>query len=230
LTFNNATSGTVTLQTVTGALGTVTASLPAASDTLVGKATVDVLTNKTFNVESTGNVLTTLSKVWLPAASCVDTSAVGLWDVAPGELAVATCVTGTETTVHKGVLAFPDAGVTVIQQTLILPDDWVAPIDLKILWQSPATTGSVVWAVSTKCVADGEDDTGVLSAAFGGTDVTKGTANLVNVMGLSSITVTGCAGGELFHLQFYRDGSNAADTLSGTANLIGVELTMRRAQ
>jgi hypothetical protein len=84
--------------------------------------------------------------------------------------------------------------------------------------------------VSTKCVADGEDDTGVLSASFGGTDVTKGTANFVNVMGLSSITVTGCAGGELLHLQFYRDGSNAADTLSGTANLIGVELTMRRAQ
>jgi len=46
--FKNATSGTVTLSPVTGALGTVTLSLPAATDTLVGKATTDTLTNKTL--------------------------------------------------------------------------------------------------------------------------------------------------------------------------------------
>jgi hypothetical protein len=49
LTFGNATSGLVTLQPVTGALGTVTVSLPAATDTLVGKATTDILTNKTIS-------------------------------------------------------------------------------------------------------------------------------------------------------------------------------------
>lgn len=49
LTFGNATSGLLTLQPVTGALGTVTVSLPAATDTLVGKATTDALTNKTVN-------------------------------------------------------------------------------------------------------------------------------------------------------------------------------------
>lgn len=47
--FKNATSGTVTLSPVTGALGTVTLSLPAATDTLVGKATTDTLTNKTIS-------------------------------------------------------------------------------------------------------------------------------------------------------------------------------------
>ena len=54
--FRNATSGTITLQPVTGALGTVTLSLPAATDTLVGKATTDTLTNKTINGAS--NTLT----------------------------------------------------------------------------------------------------------------------------------------------------------------------------
>lgn len=53
--FNNATSGTVTLSPVTGALGTVTLSLPAATDTLVGKATTDTLTNKTVSDTFMGN-------------------------------------------------------------------------------------------------------------------------------------------------------------------------------
>ena len=56
ITMANATTGTVTLQPVTGALGTVTLSLPAATDTLVGKATTDTLTNKTINGAS--NTLT----------------------------------------------------------------------------------------------------------------------------------------------------------------------------
>jgi hypothetical protein len=54
--FQNATSGTITLAPVTGALGTVTVSLPAATDTLVGKATTDTFTNKTYNAQGTGNV------------------------------------------------------------------------------------------------------------------------------------------------------------------------------
>lgn len=44
--FRNGTSGTITLAPVTGALGTVTLSLPAATDTLMGRATTDTVTNK----------------------------------------------------------------------------------------------------------------------------------------------------------------------------------------
>lgn len=55
LAFGNATSGTVTLGTVTGALGSAVISLPAATDTLVGKATTDTFTNKTYDTAGTGN-------------------------------------------------------------------------------------------------------------------------------------------------------------------------------
>lgn len=60
--FRNATSGTITLAPVTGALGTVTLSLPAATDTLVGKATTDIFTNKTLtsSTDVLGGVTMTL--------------------------------------------------------------------------------------------------------------------------------------------------------------------------
>lgn len=45
---HNATSGTITLSPVTGALGTVTVSVPAATDRLVARDTTDTLTNKTL--------------------------------------------------------------------------------------------------------------------------------------------------------------------------------------
>ena len=55
--FRNATSGTITLQPVPGALGTVTLSLPAVTDTLVGLAATQTLTNKTLASPTvTGNI------------------------------------------------------------------------------------------------------------------------------------------------------------------------------
>jgi hypothetical protein len=48
IVFGNATSGLLTLQPVTGALGTVTVSIPAATDTLVNLAGTQTLTNKSI--------------------------------------------------------------------------------------------------------------------------------------------------------------------------------------
>lgn len=53
LSFSGNTSGTTTLRPAAVASGTVT--LPAATDTLVGKATADTLTNKTFDTAGSGN-------------------------------------------------------------------------------------------------------------------------------------------------------------------------------
>lgn len=51
------TSGTTTLKAGATA-GSTTVTLPVATDTLVGKATTDTLTNKTFDTQGTGNVFT----------------------------------------------------------------------------------------------------------------------------------------------------------------------------
>jgi hypothetical protein len=61
-------SGTLTLNT------SGTATVPNATDTLVGKATTDAFTNKTFDVDATGNSLTNIANANIKAAAgIVDT-------------------------------------------------------------------------------------------------------------------------------------------------------------
>jgi hypothetical protein len=52
--FNGSSSGTTTVQASAIASGVLT--LPATTDTLIGKATTDTLTNKTFDTAGTGNI------------------------------------------------------------------------------------------------------------------------------------------------------------------------------
>jgi hypothetical protein len=56
LVFNNATSGSITVNPATGALGAAIATLPAGTYNLVGDSLVQALTNKTFDTAGAGNV------------------------------------------------------------------------------------------------------------------------------------------------------------------------------
>lgn len=57
INFHNATSGSITIQPVTGALGTAVLSLPAVTDTLVGLAATQTLSNKTIDSASNTIIL-----------------------------------------------------------------------------------------------------------------------------------------------------------------------------
>ena len=211
-------------QTGSGTYGWVLLSGSGA----VTASSTDTFTNKTLDVEGTGNSITVTSKVWLLAAGCQNATASLLWDTPTSNPAVAACVTGTNT--QKGVADFADgANALSMQQTLLLPSDWTGAIDAKFKWFSATTSGDVVWQIATSCVADAETDDPAFNTASTVTDTAKGTTNQTNDATITGVTATGCAAGELLHIKVTRDPAHASDNHAATARLIGVELTLRRA-
>lgn len=198
------------------------------SGAIVGTSDSATLTNKTLDVEGTGNAITIVDKVWFAAAGCNNATATSFYDLPTSNPAAPACITGTNT--QKGVLDFDAATDESGQVSLALPSDWSGNIDLKYKWLAAATSGSVVWGVQTSCVADAETDDPSWNTASTVTDAAKGTTLQTNDASMTSITITGCAAGELLHLRFFRDADNGSDNMTGDARLIGAELTLRRAQ
>lgn len=138
----------------------------------------------------------------------------------------AACVTGTNSVF--GVAQFVDTSTMSVQDHFQLPSDWVGAIDANIVWRSTQTAGNAVWQIQTACVADAEVADPSWNTASTVTDATKGTTNQFNTASLTAITTTGCSAGEEFFFKFYRDPSNASDTLAATSDLISVLFTIRR--
>jgi len=190
-------------------------------------------TNKTIDVEAAGNVITTVSKIWLPAAGGTAAAPALMWDTLAANAPTATCVEGgTVTTLLSCKADFPDSdGDFSLQQPIMLPSDWTGNIDLKFMWRAAAITGDAVWQATLLCRADGEvDDGGAFNTTNTVTDTVKGTANQLNVVTMTSMTLTNCAAGELAHLKILRNRTQGSDTIAGTISLVGVEVTMRRSQ
>jgi hypothetical protein len=172
-------------------------------------------------------------KIWLPAAGCNNAAAGTVWDLPTSNAASAACVTGTNT--QKGVLDFPDtAGGFSAQITQALPADWSSTpgLDIALYWTTTATTGNAKWSVSTACTsvnASALDDP-TFNAANTVITAAPGTANAVQTSTIAGLTLTGCTGAQatLLHIKVFRDGNDAADTISATARLIGAELVYRR--
>jgi hypothetical protein len=187
----------------------------------------------TLDVEGTGNVITTVSKIWLPAAGGTVAVPGLLWDattVAPTPV----CSAGsTNTTLIRCTADFPDSdGDYALQQTIALPSDWTGAIDAKVKWMTATANAglNVVWQAQTVCRADAEVDDAAWNTASTVTDAGKGTTLQLNDAAITGITATGCAAGELMHFQILRNRTHASDTMTGVVSLVGVEVTTRRAQ
>jgi hypothetical protein len=186
--------------------------------------------NLTIDAEASGNTITVPSKVWLPAAGCNNATASSFWDLPTATPAAAACVTGTNT--QKGVLDYADtAGGFSAQTTELLPADFTGNIDARIIWFTPATSGNAKWSLSTICtsVSAAATDDPAFNTASTVTTAAPGSANQIQTSSISAVTITGCSAGQLLHVKLFRDGNDAADTITNTARFYGLELTIRRA-
>ena len=225
------TTGHVITASVSGGIVTLADGGAAGAGTWTDSST-STGTNKTIDVEATGNVITTVAKIWLPAAGGTAAAPSLLWDTLATNAPTASCSAGsTETTLLRCTADFPDSdGDFSLQQAILLPSDWTGNVDLKFLWRAAATSGDVVWQAALVCRADGEVDDATFNTSNTVVDTAKGTTNQLNTASIASMTTTGCSAGELAHLKIFRNRTHASDTIAGTVSLVGVEVTARRAQ
>jgi hypothetical protein len=188
------------------------------------------LTNKTINAEAAGNLITSVQKAYLVAAGCSNATASSGYDLATSATPTASCY-GTSPQ-RFGGLDFADGSVQNSVVNFPLPSDWTGSIDFSFVWFSGSTsTNSAVWTLATACIANTE---GLLAPTYNAAqtvaDANLATANTRNSASITTITTTGCAAGETMFLKIGRDPTNGSDTLAATAVLLGVEITLRRAQ
>src|ERR1051326_6649123 len=206
------------------------AACGSGSGTVTASST-DTFTHKAYDAEDTGNSLTQAFKIWFPAAGCANTTAASFWDLPTSTPAVAACVTGTNT--QKGVLTFADtSGGFSAQNSMLLPSDFSGTVDARIIWKTTATSGTAKFSLSTICTAvdASETDDAAFNTASTVTTAAAGTASRLQTSSITTVTITGCAAGEFLHFKLFRDGNDGSDTLSASLDVIGVELTIRRAQ
>lgn len=104
------TSGAVTLD-ATAIAGTGVLTLPNATDTLVGKATADILTNKTFDANGTGNALSNVENADIAAAASIDFSKLAaltsgnILAGSAGNVATSVTMSGDATIIASGALS-----------------------------------------------------------------------------------------------------------------------------
>lgn len=205
-------------------------STATAGTDYVSPFSTETLTNKTIDVEDTGNVFKTTAKIWIPAAGCNNTTAATIWDLPTSNAASATCRTPSANT-QRGLLDFAAGATNIAFNTIKLPSDWItgAGVDAEILWQSTTTSGNVVWEISLACAGDGDADDVTVSYQSFSADAAKGTANQLNSATKTNITTTGtCAAGDLMTIAVRRQAGTGSDTMAtNPARLVGVELTYR---
>lgn len=223
-------TGATTLTGILKGNGTSAFTAATAGTDYTSPSSTETFTNKTYDAEGTGNVLSIPVKSVFVAAGCNNTTAGTALDLPTSGGASAACL-GTTTT--QGVLEFADGSTQSATGHLTLPSDWTSTggVDVRLLYTgSTSSTNNIRWQVSCGCVADSDDivapsyNTATASSGAGPT-----TAGQRKTLTFTGISVTNCAASETLYLKVERIGGDGADTYTGIGRLVEFEVTYRRA-
>lgn len=138
----NATSGSITVQPATGALGSAVATLPAGTYNVLGDSTTAALTNKTFDSAATGNSLlvgsVNLSKGQYPGTTTNDNATTGNF----GEYVTQSIPVGSAVSLSTGTAA------NIITQSLSA-GDWDVRCGLVFVGTGTTNTTQIASALTT---------------------------------------------------------------------------------
>ncbi len=187
------------------------------------------LQNTLYDVDGTGNVLTTTHYIQFNMGVSQAGTASGACSTPASNAPAVTSVVGTNTI--YATYAFDADTDESIQCHFSFPPDWDGVIDeATFRWRAASTTMEVVWGLQTVCVAIGETGDPAFNAAQTVTDTVQGTTLQWNDATISMITVTGCAADEEIFIKPFRDANNAADDMTGDGELLWVRLKFGRNQ
>jgi hypothetical protein len=169
-------------------------------------------------------------KPYLPAAGRYGSTVQTFWDLPASPDAPTPLAVGTN--VKKAVLEFPNtSGEKYAENHLILPDDWIGQINIRVLFSTPGTSGNVKWKVYTSytdLVNSNDPDDNAYNVANSAITAAPSNANDATVAVLNNITTTGAVPGSQMHIKIARDANDAADTLAASAYFEGMEVTLQR--
>ena len=142
----------------------------------------------------------------------------------------ASAVSAATTVPPVGVASFSGSAANEIDCAFITPSDWTAAstVDIQLFWRAASITNSVEWKVATQFIGDGTVLNTAYNTASTVVDAAKGTTLQVNVATITGVTATNIGATKLAFLQILRNGGVGSDTMTGTAELIGFIVTIRR--
>jgi hypothetical protein len=124
------------------------------------------------------------------------------------------------------VLDFDDAATESAVFVGILPEaaDVTSGLIVSLRWMATtATSGDVRWSVAwEKSNTDLDSDS--FDTATAATATANGTSGIVTVTNITCTTIDSLAAGDLFRLRVQRVGGDGADTMTGDAELVAVEV------